>query len=169
MALGSFKSEFGLTTKTSKQFADISANIVSTYQGGCFFGSLLGYPLGQIFGRKMGLLVSSLVFILGAGVVSFSRFLSLPPCQSSPMLARFQDLTYSLIAQMLAADGARGLGPIYGGRIVAGLGIGAASNLTPLYISEIAPPAIRGQLIGMYEIGWQSALSSNSSRGGISR
>lgn len=56
---------------------------------------------------------------------------------------------------MLAADGARGLGPIYGGRIVAGLGIGAASNLTPLYISEISPPAIRGQLVGMYEIGWQ--------------
>ena len=79
------------------------------------------------------------------------------------MLARFQELTYSLIAQMLAADGARGLGPIYGGRIVAGLGIGAASNLTPLYISEIAPPAIRGQLIGMYEIGWQSALLSTTS------
>ncbi|GAA5988557.1 hypothetical protein JCM10908_003620 [Rhodotorula pacifica] len=124
MALASFKKEFHLTTKTSKQFAAISANIVSTYQGGCFFGSLLGYPLGQIFGRKIGLLVSSIVFLLGAGV-------------------------------MLAADGARGLGPIYGGRIVAGLGIGAASNLTPLYISEIAPPAIRGQLVGMYELGWQ--------------
>lgn len=56
---------------------------------------------------------------------------------------------------MLAANGACGLGPIYGGRIIAGLGIGAASNLTPLYISEISPPSIRGQLIGMYEIGWQ--------------
>ncbi|SCV67170.1 BQ2448_5816 [Microbotryum intermedium] len=56
---------------------------------------------------------------------------------------------------MLAADAARGLGPIYAGRIVAGFGIGAASNLTPLYISEIAPPAIRGQLVGMYECGWQ--------------
>jgi hypothetical protein len=33
----------------------------------------------------------------------------------------------------------------------------------PLYISEIAPPAIRGQLIGMYEIGWQSALLSTTS------
>ncbi|GAA5945683.1 sugar porter family MFS transporter, partial [Sporobolomyces koalae] len=93
-------------------------------EGGCFFGSLLGYPLGQLLGRKIGLLVSSVVFCLGAGV-------------------------------MLAADGARGLGPILGGRIVAGLGIGAASNLTPLYISEISPPAIRGQLVGMYEIGWQ--------------
>ncbi|BGP51154.1 hypothetical protein JCM10450v2_007083 [Rhodotorula kratochvilovae] len=56
---------------------------------------------------------------------------------------------------MLAADGARGFAPIYAGRVIAGFGIGAASNLTPLYISEIAPPAIRGQLIGMYEIGWQ--------------
>ena len=170
MALGSFKSEFGLTTKTSKQFAAISANIVSTYQGGCFFGSLLGYPLGQIFGRKMGLLVSSLVFILGAGVVSFSRFSRCHSYESSPIpiLLSLQVLTHPLLAQMLAADGARGLGPIYGGRIVAGLGIGAASNLTPLYISEIAPPAIRGQLIGMYEIGWQSALYPNSSRGGIS-
>jgi len=40
---------------------------------------------------------------------------------------------------------------------------GAASNLTPLYISEISPPAIRGQLVGMYEIGWQSASFSRSS------
>ncbi|BGP20979.1 hypothetical protein JCM10213_000194 [Rhodosporidiobolus nylandii] len=124
ISLASFKREFGLATKTSKEFAAISSNIVSTYQGGCFFGSLLGYPAGQLLGRRWGLLASALVFCLGAGV-------------------------------MLAADGARGLGPIYGGRIVAGLGIGAASNLTPLYISEIAPPAIRGQLVGMYEIGWQ--------------
>lgn len=76
MALASFKKEFGLTTKTSKQFADISANIVSTYQGGCFFGSLLGYPLGQIYGRRNGLLFSSLVFLLGAGVVSSTQILA---------------------------------------------------------------------------------------------
>ncbi|GAA5849546.1 hypothetical protein JCM9279_007265 [Rhodotorula babjevae] len=56
---------------------------------------------------------------------------------------------------MLAADGERGFAPIYAGRVIAGVGIGAMSNLTPLYISEIAPPAIRGQLVGMYEIGWQ--------------
>ncbi|GAA5890210.1 hypothetical protein JCM16303_002392, partial [Sporobolomyces ruberrimus] len=70
ISLASFKEEFGLTLrdKTAKEFASISANIVSTYQGGCFFGSLLGYPLGQLLGRKVGLFVSSLVFVLGAGV-----------------------------------------------------------------------------------------------------
>ena len=28
-------------------------------------------------------------------------------------------------------------------------------NLTPIYIAEVAPPAIRGRLVGLYELGWQ--------------
>lgn len=48
-----------------------------------------------------------------------------------------------------------GLGLIYGGRVLAGIGVGGASNLTPIYISEISPPAIRGRLVGLYELGWQ--------------
>ena len=94
------------------------------YQAGAFFGAMAGYPLGYFLGRRKGLFVSALIFVLGAGM-------------------------------MCGANGARGLGLIYGGRVLAGFGIGGASNLTPLYISEIAPPAIRGQLVGMYEIGWQ--------------
>ncbi|KAM3084132.1 hypothetical protein ACMFMF_001489 [Clarireedia jacksonii] len=56
---------------------------------------------------------------------------------------------------MLGANGNRGLGLIYGGRVLAGIGVGGASNLTPIYISELAPPAIRGRLVGLYELGWQ--------------
>ena len=56
---------------------------------------------------------------------------------------------------MLAANQQRGLGPIYGGRVLAGLGVGGASNVVPIYISEIAPPAVRGRLVGLYELGWQ--------------
>lgn len=37
---------------------------------------------------------------------------------------------------------------MYVGRFMAGMGVGAASTLTPLYISECAPPAIRGALTG---------------------
>ncbi|ORY49733.1 MFS quinate transporter QutD [Leucosporidium creatinivorum] len=124
ISLDSFKDEFGLDTKTTSEFNLISENIVSVYQAGAFFGSLIGYPIGTLWGRKWGLLISALVFTLGSGI-------------------------------MLASKSSTGLGPIYAGRVLAGLGIGAASNLTPLYISEIAPPAIRGQLIGMYEIAWQ--------------
>ncbi|EOD49120.1 Quinate permease [Neofusicoccum parvum] len=56
---------------------------------------------------------------------------------------------------MLGANGDRGLGLIIGGRVLAGIGVGGASNMTPIYISELAPPAVRGRLVGIYEAGWQ--------------
>lgn len=56
---------------------------------------------------------------------------------------------------MLGANENRSLGLLYGGRTLAGLGVGGASNLTPIYISELAPPAIRGRLVGLYEMEWQ--------------
>lgn len=55
----------------------------------------------------------------------------------------------------LIADSARGLGPIYASRVITGIGVGFASGITPMYIGEIAPSAIRGQLTGMWEILWQ--------------
>lgn len=38
-------------------------------------------------------------------------------------------------------------------RLIGGLGIGIASMLSPLYISEIAPSHIRGRLISIYQMG----------------
>lgn len=54
---------------------------------------------------------------------------------------------------MTAARG--NLNMIYAGRAVAGLGIGASSMVVPVYISETAPPSIRGRLIGIFEIASQ--------------
>ncbi|EGS19338.1 putative hexose transport-related protein [Thermochaetoides thermophila DSM 1495] len=56
---------------------------------------------------------------------------------------------------MLAANSDRGIGPILAGRVLAGIGVGGASNMVPIYISELAPPAVRGRLVGIYELGWQ--------------
>lgn len=53
------------------------------------------------------------------------------------------------------ADRARGLGILYAGRVLSGLGTGVASNIIPIFLSELAPPAIRGRLVGLYELGWQ--------------
>lgn len=38
-------------------------------------------------------------------------------------------------------------------RIIGGVGIGVASILAPLYISEIAPKEIRGRLVSIYQLG----------------
>lgn len=124
ISLASFKSEFGLDTLSTTQLNLISANIVSVYQAGAFFGSLLAYVSSYFLGRRKTLFINCAVFILGAGL-------------------------------MLGANGDRGLGLIYGGRVLAGIGVGGASNMVPIYISELAPPAVRGRLVGIYEMGWQ--------------
>lgn len=44
------------------------------------------------------------------------------------------------------------LGAIYAGRVIGGWGVGAACLIIPIYIAEISPPAIRGRLVGFFEI-----------------
>ncbi|QKX53368.1 uncharacterized protein TRUGW13939_00446 [Talaromyces rugulosus] len=124
LSLPSFRSEFNFDSMSSSKQDLVSANIVSCYQAGAFFGALFAYGISPFWGRRIGLLIASLVFTLGAGL-------------------------------MLGANGERGLGLIYAGRVLAGLGVGAGSNFTPIYIAELSPPAIRGRLIGVYELGWQ--------------
>ena len=125
LSLPSFQDEFGLNKLSAPDLALISANIVSVYQAGAFFGSLLAYAFVFYLGRKSSLLVFVAAFILGSGM-------------------------------MLGANGERGLGLIYGGRVLAGLGVGGTSMAVPIYISEIAPPPVRGRLVGLYELGWQA-------------
>ncbi|KAK9352254.1 general substrate transporter [Lipomyces doorenjongii] len=124
VVLASFKAQFGLDKLSSSQFNVVSANIVSTFQVGCFFGSLFVYPVGHIYGMRRGLMWSSAVFLIGC-------ILCLLP------------------------GVANGLAVLYVGRVFVGLGVGATSNLGPIYISEIAPPPIRGQLLAMYDVLWQ--------------
>ncbi|KAF2230988.1 general substrate transporter [Viridothelium virens] len=47
------------------------------------------------------------------------------------------------------------LGLIYAGRLLSGLGVGGLAAVTPIYIAEISPPAIRGRLIGFIESSYQ--------------
>ncbi|KAI5196085.1 hypothetical protein AUEXF2481DRAFT_454884 [Aureobasidium subglaciale EXF-2481] len=46
--------------------------------------------------------------------------------------------------------------PMFLGRAIGGLGVGLASGIVPLYIAELSPPAIRGRLVGIYEISVQT-------------
>lgn len=51
-----------------------------------------------------------------------------------------------------------GLSLLYAGRALTGLGIGASTMDLPIYIGECAPSAIRGRLIGLFEVMLQIAL-----------
>ena len=61
----------------------------------------------------------------------------------------------SLPLQILqtVAGGSRGLGYIYAGRVLAGVGIGAISAVAPAYVSECAPKDVRGRITGTFQVG----------------
>ncbi|KAF2241946.1 quinate permease [Trematosphaeria pertusa] len=43
------------------------------------------------------------------------------------------------------------IGMIYGGRVIAGLGIGGMSSVTPVFVSENCPPEVRGRIAGLFQ------------------
>lgn len=55
---------------------------------------------------------------------------------------------------------------LIGGRFIGGLGVGLASVVSPLYISEVAPPQYRGRLVSLFQltitIGIVSAMLVNA-------
>lgn len=105
----------------------------------------------------LALLKQNIVSVYQAGAF----FGSLAAYPSSYFVGRrWSLLIFALIFElgagiMLGANGDRGLALILGGRVLAGFGVGGMSNMTPIYISELSPPAIRGRLVGLYELGWQ--------------
>lgn len=50
------------------------------------------------------------------------------------------------------AGGSRGLGYIYAGRVISGLGIGAISAVAPAFVSECAPKEVRGRITGLFQV-----------------
>ena len=103
----------------SKATANLSGNIVSTLQAGCFLGALIASPLTDRFGRKWCLIGVSILILIG-------------------------------VIMQSAASG--NLGSMYAGRFIGGVGVGAASTINPIYVSENAPRAIRGLLTGLYQL-----------------
>jgi sugar porter (SP) family MFS transporter len=43
------------------------------------------------------------------------------------------------------------IGQIYAGRVIAGLGIGGMSSITPVFVAENCPPAVRGRITGLFQ------------------
>jgi len=67
---------------------------------------------------------------------------------------RKKTLMFIGVLYILSAVGcglASGVGMFIAARFIGGLGIGISTVAAPLYISEIAPPAYRGRLAGMFQ------------------
>ncbi|KAI7352578.1 putative quinate [Hortaea werneckii] len=113
------------------------------------FQDEFGFP--QMSESEANLITSNIVSVYQAGAFFGALFAYV----SAHWLGRKWSLiAWAVLFQigagiMLASNGSRGLGPIYAGRVIAGLAVGATSNIAPIYISEISPPAVRGRLVGV--------------------
>lgn len=87
LALPSFQRDFGLDVADQHQRDTLSGNIVSTFQAGTFFGALLAFPMAEKYGRKIGMIVSALVFLVGGILMTASNgMLGLVCIYSTPQL-----------------------------------------------------------------------------------
>lgn len=57
---------------TKSELDGFSANVVSLLQAGCFFGALGAAPLADKFGRRVGLLASSIFFVVGSAMQTWA-------------------------------------------------------------------------------------------------
>lgn len=58
--------KYGLEGLSKTAAANLSANIVSTLQAGCFVGAIAASPISDKWGRKIALLVAAAVAAVGA-------------------------------------------------------------------------------------------------------
>lgn len=136
----------------------------------CFGGMLFGFDIGTIggvlilpeFKRKYGLdkLTKKQEADLGANIASTLQGGCFFGCFIAAWMAERWGRRFTLIFSgmvtiigcIIQSVAMGSLPAMYIGRLVAGLGVGGASMVVPLYISENAPRAIRGGLTGIYQL-----------------
>jgi SP family xylose:H+ symportor-like MFS transporter len=131
-AVGSLKAYF-----IDPRFADLAnpaqANAANSLLGfvvssaliGCIIGGLMGGWVSTHIGRKRGLVIAAVLFLLSALGAAAPEFPFAPIGHGGPGYMAFF--------------------VVY--RILGGIGVGLASMLSPMYIAEIAPPKVRGNLV----------------------
>jgi SP family xylose:H+ symportor-like MFS transporter len=110
--------------------SSLSGWTISSALVGCIIGAGVAGWLSTAIGRKGGLIVAAILFLLGSIGSAVPEF------------------GFGTIGQM----GPHALPLFIFYRIIGGVGVGVASMLSPLYIAEISPSAIRGRLVSFNQL-----------------
>ncbi len=94
---------------------------------GCIIGGSISGLISSIYGRKKGLFLAAILFLISALGSGFPEFL----------FFKLGEPTMGLLWMF----------NFY--RIIGGIGVGLASAISPMYIGEIAPADIRGRLVSI--------------------
>lgn len=122
LALNSFKRDFGLPTESSGFASSENAQVSSNVVSLLTAGCFFGAIFAAFLNDRLGRRVSLMIF----------------------------SLTF-LVGAAMQVGAHHEIGLIYAGRVVAGLGIGGMSSITPVFVSENCPPEVRGRIAGMFQ------------------
>lgn len=106
---------------TENMANSISGFAISSALIGCIIGGSLGGRISQRFGRKNGLMIAAVLFLISA--------------------------VGSAIPDKMNFLGGQVISSFIFYRVIGGIGVGIASMLSPMYIAEIAPAHLRGKLV----------------------
>ncbi|KAF2476773.1 MFS sugar transporter-like protein [Lindgomyces ingoldianus] len=99
---------------------------------------------------KQGWLVS--ILELGAWLgTMYSGFLAEILSRKYAILVNVAIFIIGVVVQTTAIAGS-GHNSILGGRFITGMGVGSLSMIVPMYNAEIAPPEVRGALVGLQQL-----------------
>jgi len=96
--------------------------------GGAILGALLARNTAELLGRKLPMILASVLFLVSAFGSGFPEFGIAP----------------------IGAMGPDAIWPFIFYRVIGGVAVGLASVIAPMYVAEFAPRAVRGQL-GAYQ------------------
>lgn len=122
LALSSFKDDFGLPTDSSGFSSSKNAEISSNVVSLLTAGCFFGAIAAAFLNERFGRRYS----LMGFSVVF-------------------------LVGAAVQTGSLHSIGTIYAGRVIAGLGIGGMSAITPVYVSENCPPNVRGKITGLFQ------------------
>lgn len=122
LALKSFKEDFGLPTDKSGFSSSKNAEISSNVVSLLTAGCFFGAIAAAFLNERFGRKWT----LIGSTLIF-------------------------LIGAAIQTSAHHSIGQIYGGRVIAGLGIGAMSAVTPVFVSENCPPKVRGRITGLFQ------------------
>ncbi|KAJ5883818.1 uncharacterized protein N7473_010704 [Penicillium subrubescens] len=122
MALTSFKNDFGLPLGKSGFASDKNSQVTSNVVSLLTAGCFFGAIAAAFINDRLGRRYSLMIFTL-----------------------------IFMIGAAVQVAAHHEIGMIYGGRVIAGLGIGGMSSITPVFVSENAPAQYRGRIAGLFQ------------------
>jgi len=122
LALHSFKVDFGLPTDSTGFASQKNAHIAQNVVSLLTAGCFFGAIFAAVLNNKYGRKNS----LIGFTVIF-------------------------LLGAIIQVTSLHHISQMYGGRFVAGLGIGGMSSITPIFVAENCPPAVRGRITGLFQ------------------